>query len=82
MALNVLRPLLATDEREVRQHVVQWVQHIRQTPALAADAEERLISVLSQLIDRFVYPFYVPLLSPDASTPTMIFSLSGRQNTR
>jgi predicted transposase YdaD len=52
LALNVLRPLLATDEREVRQHVVQWVKHIRQTPALDADTEERLLSVLSQLIEQ------------------------------
>jgi len=52
LALNVLRPLLATNEREVRQHVVQWVKNIRQTPLLNADTEERLISVLSQLIEQ------------------------------
>jgi len=52
LALNVLRPLLATNEREVRQHVVQWVKHIRQTPALDTDTEERLLSVLSQLIEQ------------------------------
>lgn len=51
LVLNVLRPLLVENEREVRQNVVEWVEHIRQTPNLDPQAEERLISVLSQLIE-------------------------------
>ncbi len=42
LALNVLRPLLAKNEREVRQNVVQWVENIRQTPDLDTNLEERL----------------------------------------
>ena len=52
LALNVLRPLLAENEREVRQNVVQWIETIRQTPGLDANLEERLISVLSQMIEQ------------------------------
>ena len=52
LALNVLRPLLAEDEREVRENVIQWVENIRQAPDLDVNLEERLISVLSQLIEQ------------------------------
>ncbi|MFN8487600.1 MAG: DUF2887 domain-containing protein [Caldilineaceae bacterium] len=52
LARNVLRPLLAQNEREVRQHVVQWVENIRQTPELDQNAEERLVMVLTQLIEQ------------------------------
>ncbi|MEZ4726092.1 MAG: DUF2887 domain-containing protein [Caldilineaceae bacterium] len=51
LALNVLRPLLAEDEREVRENVVQWVEHIRQATAPDANLEERLLGVLSQMIE-------------------------------
>lgn len=52
LALNVLRPLLAKNDREVRQNMIQWVENIRQTPDLDANLEERLISVLSQMIEQ------------------------------
>lgn len=52
LVLNVLRPLLAKSEREVRQHVVQWVENIRQTPNLDRQTEERLVAILSQLIEQ------------------------------
>ena len=52
MALNVLRPLLVTSEREIREHVVAWVDKIRRTPNLDANAKEKLISVMSQLIEQ------------------------------
>jgi predicted transposase/invertase (TIGR01784 family) len=48
LVLNVLRPLLAKSEREVRQHVVQWVE----TPNLERQTEERLVAILSQLIEQ------------------------------
>ena len=51
LALNVLRPLLVQDEREVRENVVQWVENIRQATAQDANLEERLIGVLSQMIE-------------------------------
>lgn len=50
--LNVLRPLLAKSVREVRQHVVQWVEQIRQTPNLDPQTEEKLVAILSQLIEQ------------------------------
>lgn len=52
LALNVLRPLLAKNEDEVRQSVVQWVRNIRQTPNLDSATEEKLIAVMSQLIEQ------------------------------
>ena len=51
LVLNVLRPLLVDNEQEVRQHVVEWVENIRQAPNLDQGTEERLISVLSQMIE-------------------------------
>ena len=50
LVLNVLRPLLAKSAREVRKHVVQWVEQIRQTPNLDPQTEEKLVAVLLQLI--------------------------------
>lgn len=52
LVLNVLRPLLAKSAREVRQHVVQWVENIRQTPNLDPQTEEKLVAILSQLIEQ------------------------------
>jgi predicted transposase/invertase (TIGR01784 family) len=52
LVLNVLRPLLAKSEREVRKHVVQWVTNIRQTPNLDPQTEEKLVAILSQLIEQ------------------------------
>lgn len=50
LVLNVLNPLLTDSEREVRQYVVQWAETIRQTPNLDPQTEERLLTVMSQLI--------------------------------
>jgi len=47
-----LRPLLVEDEREVREHVVQWAENIRQATNADANLEERLIDVLSQMIEQ------------------------------
>ena len=52
LVLNVLRPLLAKSEREVRKDVVQWVENIRQTPNLDPQTEEKLVAILSQLIEQ------------------------------
>jgi predicted transposase YdaD len=52
LALNVLRPLLVEDEREVRQHVIQWVENIRQATRQDNNLEDRLLSVFSQLIEQ------------------------------
>ena len=50
LVLNVLNPLLTESEREVRQHVVQWAENIRRTPNLDSQTEDRLLTVMSQLI--------------------------------
>lgn len=52
LVFNVLRPLLAKSEREIRKHVVQWVENIRQTPNLDPQTEEKLVAILSQLIEQ------------------------------
>jgi len=36
----------------IRQHVVQWTENIRQTPNLDGATEEKLIAVMSQLIEQ------------------------------
>lgn len=51
LVFNVLRPLLVDNESEVRQHVIEWVENIRQAPNLDQYTEERLLSVLSQMIE-------------------------------
>lgn len=51
LALNVLRPLLVENEGEVRENVVQWVENIRRVPGLDANLEERLLGILSQMIE-------------------------------
>lgn len=50
--LQVLRPLLIDDESVVRQNVVQWVEAIRRTPNIDTQTEERLVAILSQLIEQ------------------------------
>jgi predicted transposase YdaD len=52
LAFNVLRPLIVETEQEVRQNVSRWVETIRTTSDLDQQAEERLITVLSQLIEQ------------------------------
>ena len=52
LVLPVLRPLLIDNESEVRQNVVQWVETIRRTPNMDAQTEERLVAILSQLIEQ------------------------------
>ena len=52
LVLQVLRPLLIDNESEVRQNVVQWVETIRRTPNMDAQTEERLVAILSQLIEQ------------------------------
>ena len=52
LVLNVLHPLLTNSEREVRKNVVQWAENIRQTPNMDHQTEERLVTVMSQLIEQ------------------------------
>ncbi len=52
LVLQVLQPLLTEDEHEVRKSVVQWVGNIRQRANLDHQTEERLVTVLSQLIEQ------------------------------
>ncbi len=50
LALNVLRPLLVDTEQEVRQNITTWVEQIHQAD-LSPEAEQRLLMVMSQLIE-------------------------------
>jgi predicted transposase YdaD len=52
LALNVLRPFIVDNEMQVRQNISQWVQNIRNTSELPAETEQRLISLLSQIIEQ------------------------------
>ncbi len=50
LALNVLRPLIVDTEEEVRQNITTWVELIHQAN-LSPEAEQRLLMVMSQLIE-------------------------------
>ncbi len=50
LALNVLMPLIVDTEQEVRQNIVSWVEQIQQAD-LSPEAEQRLLMVMSQLIE-------------------------------
>ncbi len=50
LALNVLRPLIVDTEEEVRQNITTWVEQIHQAD-LSPQAEQRLLMVMSQLIE-------------------------------
>lgn len=52
LVLNVLRPLLAQDEDEVRSNVVKWVQNVRQMRRIDPEVEEQLLIVMSQFIEQ------------------------------
>ncbi len=51
LALNVLRPLIVDNEQEVRQNIVSWAEQIHTTPNLSPATEQRLLMVMSQLIE-------------------------------
>ncbi len=51
LALTILRPLIVDSEEEVRQNIVRWVEQLHQTPDLSPQAEERLLMVMTQLIE-------------------------------
>jgi predicted transposase YdaD len=70
LVLNVLNPLLTDSEREVREHVIQWAENIRQTPNLDPQTEERLLTVMSQLIgQKFLNLTYKELANMLRLTP-------------
>lgn len=48
--LNVLRPLIAQSEAEVRQQGPNWVQEIRTMPAADQLSQEQLLELLVQFI--------------------------------
>ncbi len=51
LALNVLRPLIVDNERQVRQNISNWVEQIHATPGMSPDVEQRLVMVMTQLIE-------------------------------
>ena len=50
LVLNVLRPLVAISEKEVRQNVVTWANNIQQLPGLSLELKQRLVTILAQLV--------------------------------
>lgn len=52
LALNVLRPLTVDREAQVRQNLFTWIENIQNTPNLKPDVEQRLITILSQIIEQ------------------------------
>jgi len=51
LALNVLRPLIVDSEQEVRQNITTWAEQIHLVPDLSPEAEQRLLMVMTQLIE-------------------------------
>lgn len=79
LTLNVLRPLLAKSESEIRQHVVQWIENIRQTPDLDGATEEKLISVMSQLIEQKFRRLTYKELSKMLRLRPLVETISGQE---
>lgn len=52
LSLNVLRPLLAETEEDVRKNLQQWAQNIQQTPNLDQQTETRLLTILAQFVEQ------------------------------
>jgi predicted transposase/invertase (TIGR01784 family) len=52
LALNVLRPFIVDRETQVRQNLFTWVEHIHNSPGLRPETEQRLLTVLAQLIEQ------------------------------
>lgn len=52
LALNVLQPLTVDREAQVRENIFTWIENIKNTPDLEPDAEQRLITILSQIIEQ------------------------------
>lgn len=50
LVLNVLRPLVAISEKEVRQNVITWANNIQQLPGLSYELKQRLVTILAQLV--------------------------------
>lgn len=48
--LNVLRPLIAQNERDVYQQGTKWTQEIQQMPQLVRSEQERLLNLLVQFL--------------------------------
>ena len=79
LTLNVLRPLLAKSESEIRQHVVQWIENIRQAPDLDGPTEEKLIAVMSQLIEQKFRRLTYKELSKMLRLRPLVETISGQE---
>jgi len=51
LTLNVLQPLMVDTEQQVRQNITHWAQQIHTTPNLTPNEEQRLLMVMTQLIE-------------------------------
>ncbi len=52
LSLNVLHPLVAQNEIEIRQNILTWTANIQSASNLSTEAQQRLLSVLSQFIEQ------------------------------
>jgi predicted transposase YdaD len=52
LTLNVLRPFTVDTETQVRQNISRWVQNIQSIPELSPETEQRLLTVLAQLVEQ------------------------------
>jgi hypothetical protein len=52
LALNVLRPFIVDRETQVRQNLFNWVQNIQNILNLSVETTQRLLTILTQLIEQ------------------------------
>jgi predicted transposase YdaD len=52
LALSVLRPFTVDNETQVRQNLLTWVENIKHTPNLPPKVEQRLLTLMAQLIEQ------------------------------
>lgn len=50
--LNVLRPLITANEKQVRQQIGGWVQEIQQLPGFSQTEQNRLVLLLAQFVSQ------------------------------
>ena len=52
LTLNVLRPFTVDREAQVRQNLLTWVGNIQNRPDLLPETEQRLLTILAQLLEQ------------------------------
>ncbi len=74
----ILRTLSSRTADFVKQNVVEWVENIRQSPNLDLNTEDKLISLMSQLIEQKFRTFSYEALSQMLRLTPLSETISGQ----